>query len=128
LPSRVPYSTVVSLTDAQLFLPIPTCTTCQCNLPMKPEDTGKKPSDNVLLDKAHHFQAIVQLLQLVLALLPGDEHKHKSDKLKVICDTRKSFDFKFRVCKFVFFLFSYLFTSYSPLTAPSRLVPVFVLI
>jgi len=60
---------------------------------MKPEDTGKKPSDNVL-DSDKHFQAIIQLLQLVLALLPG-EHKHQSDKLTGDgpSGTGKSFDF-----------------------------------
>jgi hypothetical protein len=41
--------------------------------------------------KAQHFQAILQLLQLVGALMPGDEHKHHGDKLTR--DTRRSFDF-----------------------------------
>jgi hypothetical protein len=38
-----------------------------------------------------HFQAILQLLQLVVTLMPGDEHH--SLKEKIISDTRKSFDY-----------------------------------
>jgi hypothetical protein len=60
----------------------------------KSKNKGKKPSDDSdVLDssKAQHFQAILQLLQLVGALMPGDEHKHHGDKLTR--DTRKSFDF-----------------------------------
>ena len=64
----VPYCGLVSR-STELILP----------LAMKPEDAGKKPSDNVPVLN-NRFQAIVQLLQLLIALLSGPgEHKHQSD-------------------------------------------------
>ena len=42
-------------------------------------------------DKTQHFQAILQLLQLLVALMPGDEHHRLQEKL--VSETRKSFDY-----------------------------------
>ena len=40
-----------------------------------------KTKGEMLSESKNHFQAILQLLQLVVALLPEDEHKNHSDKL-----------------------------------------------
>jgi hypothetical protein len=53
-------------------------------------NTKKKvPPVSVLLDsKSHHFEAILQILQLLVALLPRSLHSNKPSS-----DTRKSFDY-----------------------------------
>ena len=53
-----------------------------------------KTEGEMLSESKNHFQAILQLLQLVVALLPEDEHKNHSDKLNHgTRDACKSFDF-----------------------------------
>ena len=53
-----------------------------------------KTKGEMLSESKNHFQAILQLLQLVDTLLPEDEHKNHSDKLNHgTRDNRKSFDF-----------------------------------
>ena len=48
----------------------------------------------MLSESKNHFQAILQLLQLIDTLLPEDKHKNYSDKLNHgTRDNRKSFDF-----------------------------------
>ena len=53
-----------------------------------------KTKGEMLSESKNHFQAILQLLQLIVALLPEDKHKNHSDKLNHgTGDTHKSFDF-----------------------------------
>ena len=53
-----------------------------------------KTEGEMLSESKNHFQAILQLLQLIDALLPEDEHKNHSCKLNHgTRDNRKSFDF-----------------------------------
>ena len=53
-----------------------------------------KSEGDMLSESKNHFQAILQLLQLIDTLLPEDKHKNYSDKLNHgTRDNRKSFDF-----------------------------------
>ena len=53
-----------------------------------------KTKGEMLSESKNHFQAILQLLQLVDTLLPEDKHKNHSDKLNHgTRDNRKSFGF-----------------------------------
>ena len=85
---RTPFLTINSLAHSMhtAFPP---------NSPMDPaqklKTKGKGSSANVLNNKAEHFQAIIQLIQIVVNLIPRDEPEHHGDKLTSV--TRSSFDF-----------------------------------